>query len=202
MRKNRDAEYLDLIRAEFARDGVIPSYRDLAKLLGLAGSPAIVKIASRLIEAGYLVKKGQRLAPGPRFHEPPTSIDADPARTGDAMPDGLLELTSIDRILIDEPLRTVLLRVGDDSMREAGILEGDLAVVKRGAPCEVGDTVAASVDGGYIVRHLEKNDAGYFLRPAVADPSADKPSGSPDIVGKVTGVVRTRINNSQRADHK
>lgn len=202
MRKNRDAEYLDLIRSEFARDGVIPSYRDLAKLLGLAGSPAIVKIASRLIEAGYMVKKGQRLAPGPRFHEPLASIGSGPAETGYTAPDDLLELISIDRLLIDEPLRTVLLRVGDDSMREAGILEGDLAIVKRGAPCEVGDTVVASIKGGYIVRHLEKNDAGYFLRPAVAEPSADKPSGSPDIVGKVTGVVRARLQNSQRADRK
>jgi repressor LexA len=49
-----------------------------------------------------------------------------------------------------------LLRVRSDAMIGAGILEGDLALVGRGAPAKDGDTVIAEADGEWTMRYLQK----------------------------------------------
>ena len=56
--------------------------------------------------------------------------------------------------LIRHPSSTFFLRVRGESMRNAGILDGDLLVVDRSLTPRPGDVVVAIVNGSFIVKRL------------------------------------------------
>lgn len=58
------------------------------------------------------------------------------------------------------------LRVRGDSMRDAGILDGDVVLVRRGVPADDGDVVVALVDDEATVKTLRRGAAGPELHPA------------------------------------
>ena len=76
-------------------------------------------------------------------------------------------------------------------MRDAGIFEGDLAVVEHRAPTQPGDIVLAVCDGGMTVKTLRRGDDGsYFLDPANPTYEPILPQTSLEVLGVVIGVVR------------
>ncbi len=56
--------------------------------------------------------------------------------------------------LIHHPSSTFFLRVRGESMRDAGILDGDLLIVDRSLNPQPGDIVVAIIDGSFIVKRL------------------------------------------------
>ena len=60
----------------------------------------------------------------------------------------------LQRLLIPDPARTVLLRVGGDSMVGAGIHPGDLVVVERRQPPRNGQVVVARLADGFTLKRL------------------------------------------------
>jgi len=78
-------------------------------------------------------------------------------------------LLTLDDFLIDDPNRTSLHKVRGDSMKDAGILEGDLVVVEHHTATKPGDIVAAHED-----RHMGAHPG----------PGAPENSSSDQEVGK------------------
>ncbi|MCB4757534.1 MAG: transcriptional repressor LexA [Elusimicrobia bacterium] len=64
------------------------------------------------------------------------------------------------------PAKHFALRVRGDSMVEAGILEGDLAIVRMQAVAEEGDIVVARVDDEATVKRFRRRDGQPILEPA------------------------------------
>lgn len=60
--------------------------------------------------------------------------------------------------LIKHPQATFLLRVKGDSMREAGIFDGDVLVVDKAIRERHGHIVVAMVDGEFTVKYLHKRN--------------------------------------------
>jgi DNA polymerase V len=60
----------------------------------------------------------------------------------------------LQRLLIPDPARTVLLRVGGDSMVGAGIHHGDLVVVERHQAPRDGQLVVARLADGFTLKRL------------------------------------------------
>jgi DNA polymerase V len=60
----------------------------------------------------------------------------------------------LQRLLIPDPDRTVLLRVGGDSMVGAGIHHGDLVVVERHKVARDGQLVVARLADGFTLKRL------------------------------------------------
>lgn len=58
-----------------------------------------------------------------------------------------------------------VLRVSGDSMEGAGILDGDLVVVREAGEPRSGDIVAATVSGETTLKRLERGDRGWILAP-------------------------------------
>jgi repressor LexA len=96
----------------------------------------------------------------------------------------------IDSYLIEHPASTVLVRIKGDSMRDAGILEGDMGIVERGREPRSGDIVLAVVDGDYTVKYFYKDKARVILRPANPAYSDIVARESIEIYGVMTGSVR------------
>ena len=74
----------------------------------------------------------------------------------------------LNDVLITHPQATYLLRVAGDSMRDAGIDEGDTLVVNRALKALHGQIVVAVVDGEFTVKHRYQQRGEVRLRPANA----------------------------------
>ena len=76
------------------------------------------------------------------------------------------ERISLDEHLIQHKEATFFLKVDGDSMRDLGILNGDLLVVDRSLNPEHGNVVIAVVDGEFTVKQLQRVHGGYTLHAA------------------------------------
>jgi repressor LexA len=131
----------------------------------------------------------RRLQPGKRFFDR-TLVDSVRAGLPPPANDVLPESFNIDAHLIEIPSRTVLLTVKDNSMTDAGLLPGDVVVVKKGAPAGVGDIVVAIVDQECTVKYLAKDEAGFYLRPGNGSYPDIRSMDSPELFGVVVGEFR------------
>lgn len=113
-----------------------------------------------------------------------------PAGIPQAAQDVTSDTVAIDTYLIDEPSRTLLIRVKGDSMVNAGLLPDDTVVVKRGAPAQPGDIVVARVDGEYTIKYLARDKKGFYLRPGNDAYTDIKPKEELDLFGRVVGAYR------------
>ena len=101
------------------------------------------------------------------------------------------DFLTLDDYLIDDPNRTSLHKVRGDSMRDAGILEGDLVVVEHNSPTKPGDIVVAVVDSELTVKTLRADAKGaYFLEAANPAYEPIYPRTSLELLGIVISVVR------------
>jgi repressor LexA len=188
MRSNQDDRYLAKLQDHYARHGVLPSYAGISELVGFRAKNAAVKLAGRLSEAGYLrVTLNGRLAPDQKFFDRPFLASV-PASKPDTL-EMAFEAMSIDRYLIDRPSRTALIRVKGDSMKDAGIYDGDVVVVERRESADSGDFIVARVDGEYTLKELDFEGKRPVLRPHNRAFAVLRPPRL-EIVGVVKGVVR------------
>ncbi|MEO1001622.1 MAG: translesion error-prone DNA polymerase V autoproteolytic subunit [Cyanobacteria bacterium J06638_7] len=75
----------------------------------------------------------------------------------------------LNEALIRHPSSTFFLRVSGDSMREAGILDGDLLVVDRAIEARAGLVVVAVVEGAFTLKHLRRHRGRWRLEAAHPD---------------------------------
>ena len=105
---------------------------------------------------------------------------------------------SIDfnRDLIRNPDATFYGRVDGDSMIEAGICDGDIAVIDRSVEAQDGDVVVAFVNNEFTIKYLDLShkEEGYIeLRPANRDFQPIRIDDSDRL--EVWGVVVWTIKN-------
>lgn len=82
-----------------------------------------------------------------------------------------------------------LLRVKGESMKEKGIFEGDLVIVKPQKTANSGEIVVALVEGEATVKIWRKKGKQFWLEPA--NPLYQPvPFKQGEVIGKVTGLIR------------
>src|SRR5258705_5429508 len=160
-----DRSYLTALQDYYARYRALPSYASIGSLLGLKSRSSVAALVARLKLAGFLDSTpDRRLAPTRRFFARP--LAETPVRAG--MPDPVdyadADALTIDDYLIERPSQTVLIRVKDDSMMDAGIFDGDLVVVEKRPTAEKGDIVVAIVDNQFTSKRLEPEDCRDMLK--------------------------------------
>ncbi len=69
-------------------------------------------------------------------------------------------------VLITHPQATFLLRVSGESMKDAGIFDGDMLVVNRALKPQHGHIVVAVVDGEFTVKYLHQQAGCIKLKSA------------------------------------
>jgi repressor LexA len=189
---NTDPVHLARLRDHYAQHGALPSYAGLSRVVGFKAKTSAVKLAQRLMAAGFLqAAPGGKLAPTQRFFELP-SMDA-PVRAGAAdFVDQQLaaEAFTLEALLVDSPSTTVLIRVKGDSMRDVGILDGDFAVVDRARSANAGDFVVALLDGKFTLKELRFEGRQPVLTPHNPAYPALRPGSGLEIYGVVRGIAR------------
>jgi repressor LexA len=184
---------LECIQDETCQLGRPPTYRELAKALGGVAVGTIQDHVRTLMKKGFL-EKAEGLARGFRLiHQR-----------------GTLEVPLLGRVPAGRPLEAIeesqgsvsvpaslrgdlfALRVVGESMIEAGILDGDLVVVRQQPHAENGDIVVAMIDGEATVKYLERKSGHVRLLPANPKfkPIEIPPHSENVIQGKVISVQR------------
>lgn len=99
---------------------------------------------------------------------------------------------SLDEILVRHPQAAFLMRIAGDSMREAGVCDGDLALVDRALDPGHGQVVIAIVNDELVCRRLVRRGADVRLESAGgAGPDWVPGDGEElQVWGVVTHVIR------------
>ena len=187
-----DQKHLDALRVYWKEHKAFPSMAKLADVLGLASSGGVFKVIGRLVDAGFLERVDGRIAPTRDFFALPV---LGKVRAGSPQPEDQtagLEMVGVEDYLIRHPERTVFCRVRGDSMKDAGMLDGDMVVVERNRPTKSGDIVVALVDHEMTVKYLypAKGNGGWVLKPANPDYPDIVAQQSLEVLGVVVGVFR------------
>lgn len=192
-RPNNDLAHLRRLRDVYARTGCFPSYSQLAKTLGFKAKNAAFKLAERLIASGYLAKAvGGRLVPGDSFFT--LDISEDEVRAGfgaDGSATGLMQAQALDRLLVSRPSKTVFVKVRGESMVDAGILSGDVAVVETSLAAAHGDIVVAEIDGSHTIKEYRVEHGRRHLIAHGLGRRVLEPKKTLNVIGVVRGIVRS-----------
>ncbi|HLU52025.1 MAG TPA: transcriptional repressor LexA [Acidimicrobiia bacterium] len=199
----RQQQVLDYVRTVVADRGYPPSVREIGEALGLSSPSTVHSHLSALVKAGVIRRDPSK----PRAIEILDGAEVPkPVRDDD-----LREVPLVGRIAAGSPVLATediedvfslptslvgsgpvfMLRVRGDSMVDAGILDGDLVVVRRQPDANDGDIVAAMIEGEEAtVKRLYRRDGQIVLHaenPAYPDMVFD---GDVAILGKVVSVLR------------
>ncbi|GAB7081911.1 translesion error-prone DNA polymerase V autoproteolytic subunit [Megalodesulfovibrio paquesii] len=92
---------------------------------------------------------------------------------------------------IAHPAATFFVRVHGDSMRDAGVHDGDLLVVDRALEPVSGRIVIAALDGELTVKRIKKTADALYLLPENPDyePIRVEPDSSFEVWGVVAYVI-------------
>ncbi|MFM9913101.1 MAG: LexA family protein [Methylophilaceae bacterium] len=99
----------------------------------------------------------------------------------------------LNDLMVQQPESTFYIRIHGDSMIDAGVLPGDIAVVDRSRQAGIGDIVIAIVDGEFTIKTLARAKDGMpLLLPANPKhkPIEIKEHMQFEVWGLVTGTVR------------
>ncbi len=201
---HRQAEILAYIQNAQERSGMPPTRAEIAEHFGFSSTFAAGKHLQALAKKGVIellpgASRGIRL-----LVTPPGGIPL-VGRVAAGSPI-LAEEYIEDHIGIDPRLFGAhvdyLLRVHGMSMKDAGILDGDLLAVQRTPEAENGQIVVARLDGEVTVKRLQRDHARIRLLPENPDfdpIEVDPATADFCIEGIVVGSVRTGFSNQSRA---
>ena len=200
----RQREIFEFIRKYSAKYGYPPTVRDIGKAVGLASSSTVHAHLSNLEKIGLLRRDPSK----------PRAIELLDRAMGSAVdsvrhivrPESLPLVGSVAAgapVLAEENIEDYvavptlaggedgqyLLRIRGDSMKDAGILEGDLVVVREQSTAQNGDIIVALLGEEATVKRFYREPDHIRLQPEnqAMDPIRSK---EVKVLGRVVGLLR------------
>ena len=211
----REKSILAYIETQVRKEGYPPSVREICKAVGLSSTATVHTYLNKLKEKGYIAKEDQKgrtlkVIKGGKYKNQEYISEMQNNENQDVYTaKELVNVPVIGKITAGEPILAVenitdtfpipvdfignsesfMLKVRGESMIEAGILDGDLILVKKQNTAENGDIVVALIGEEATVKTFYKENGYIRLQP---ENSALEPIIVPmcEILGKVAGVFR------------
>jgi repressor LexA len=215
----RQRKVLQVIRDSVQKRGYPPSMREIGEAVGLTSTSSVSYQLSTLQRKGYLHRDVGRprtvevrlpghpaVRPGEHNREAEAEVTADgldiPSQEATYVPlvgriaagipilaeEQVEDILPLPRQLVGEGT-LFMLNVAGDSMINAAIADGDWVVVRQQEDAEIGEIVAAMVDGDATVKTLKRSDGHVWLMPH--NPAYTPILGDDaKILGKVVAVLR------------
>ena len=177
------------IIAFYYKNRRMPSYSEIMKLTGYKTKSAVSYIIDKLIDEGMLAKDRMgKLIPVSLGQTKVLGL----VEAGFPSPaeEELSDTISFDDYLIENKEASYILKIKGDSMKDAGINEGDMVIVERGANYKEGDIVIAEVDGQWTIKYFRKEKGKVYLEPANEKYKPIYPNEELVISAVVRAVVR------------
>lgn len=185
----------DYIAACIQEQGYAPSVREIGEAVGLKSPSTVHFHLKRLEEAGVIAKgagKGRAIALTEQAQRPQPEKRIPIVGNVAAGSPILAEECIEDYLTFDtggHGEEYFALRVRGESMLNAGILPGDLVVVRRQQTANNGEIVVALLEDEATVKRLSRRNGKTWLLPENDDYSPIDGTYA-TIMGKVTAVVR------------
>ena len=193
----RQKEIFDFIRRYASKYGYPPTVREIGKAVGLHSSSTVHAHLANLEKVGMLRRDPTK----PRAIE--LMVDRAKRAIGRSGLPLVGQVAAGEPVLAEENIEEYLevpaviggdrgdyvLRVKGDSMKEAGILEGDYVVVREADEALNGEIVVALIEDEATVKRFFREKDRVRLQPANKD---YKPIRTRDanVLGRVVGVFR------------
>lgn len=189
---NMQKKIYDYIVACVREQGYPPSVREIGEAVGLK-SPSTVHFHLKHLEEAGVIEKGAGKGRAITLTTPPMPEDRVPVVGNVAAGSPILAEECIeDYLTFDTGGRSeeyFALRVRGESMLNAGILPGDLVVVRRQPTANNGEIVVALIEDEATVKRLSLRNGQIWLMPE-NDAYTPIDGSNAQILGKVAAVVR------------
>ena len=221
MLTRKQHELLTFIQNRLDQSGISPSFEEMKDALDLKSKSGVHRLISALEERGFIRRLANRARALEVIREPDTASPRSAPRAPTPAPtprkivaepaNDVIEIPLHGRIAAGAPIEAMevgtmlpvpaallgpgehyALEVSGDSMIEAGILDGDLALIRRTEVARDGEIVVALVRGEEAtLKYLRRERGMVRLDPANAayDPQIYA-SGDVQIQGKLAGLLR------------
>lgn len=201
----RQQQIFNLIRSEIQRTGFPPTRAEIAQTFGFKSVNAAEDHLKALARKGAIelisgTSRGIRLLIDPPVSPSSSSILPIIGRVAAGNP--ILAAEHIEREVGVEPALfsqapDYLLRVRGLSMRDAGILDGDLLAVKKATDARNGQIVVARLGDEVTVKRLQRTANGLSLLPENPDyePIIVRASDDFSLEGIAVGLIRDQSFN-------
>ncbi len=195
---DRQQRIVDCIRAHIAENGYPPTFREICNTVGLKSPSTVDYHMRRLREKGILQYEEGRFRSIQLLDEPQEKKEMPspcmvPLVGNVAAGSPILAQECIEEYIPYDagphPEDYFALRVRGESMLNAGILPGDLVIVRRQPEALSGEIVVALFEDDATVKTFSIRDGRIWLLPENED---YEPIDGTDcqIIGKVVGLVR------------
>jgi repressor LexA len=195
----KQKKLLEWLTGEVETHGLPPSLSEIARNFRLKSKNSVTKLLTALEEKGYIRRSSK--ARGIEVLNP----------EGEPVSRGLMSVPLLGRITAGLPMLAeeqiedwlnlpsslvlgrkdvFLLKVNGMSMKDAGILNGDLVLVKQQKIAEVNDIVVALLEDEATVKRLVKKDGKFYLKAENKEYPNIYPEHEWSIQGKIIGVIR------------
>lgn len=196
---DKQSKLLSFIITEIREKHLPPSLSEMAKFLKVSSKNAVSKMLDQLEEKSYI-----RISGKARGIEVLESI-------GQSMHKGMMKVPIIGSVQAGMPMLAeehiedwinlpqtltknrkdvFLLRVRGDSMKDAGMLEDDLVIVKPTKDVKHNDIVVALLHDEATVKRFIKIQNRVYLKPENENYKNIYPQEEWTVQGKVVGVIR------------
>lgn len=194
----RQQQVLEIIRSYIDQNGYPPSQREIAARLGVSGTLPIIKHLEALEKKGVLRRDSNSRSitltvPVNGATSLPIVGTVRAGRPSPALED-IQGHFSLDRLLLHGG--TFFLRVRGESMIDAAIRDGDLALIRPQPTAENRDIVVAMVEGEATLKEFYRENGQIRLQPRNPDMAPiiiREGEGEVTIVGKVVGIFRSTV---------
>lgn len=194
----RQKTVLEFIRTQISHHGISPTIREIGKFMKISSTNGVRMHINALIKKGYL-KKNKHIARGLVLTSQIAQEILKVPIVG-SVPAGL-PIDAIENIEGELAIDASFLPKGDsfslkvmgDSMKNAGILDGDIVMVKKQNIAQQGDIIVAIIGDEATVKRYFKEQSHIKLQPENSDfDPIIIDSNSPEfrIAGKVVGLIR------------
>jgi repressor LexA len=220
MLTRKQHELLLFIHQRLSETGVSPSFEEMKDALDLKSKSGVHRLIRALEERSFIrrlpnraralevVRMPEKVIP---LKQPAIAVPAAPTKVPVAANDGVLEIPLHGRIAAGMPIEAMegqsslsvpaallgpgehyALEVSGDSMIEAGILDGDYALIRRTETARDGEIVVALVDEAEAtLKYFRREGQMIRLDPANHAYSPQRyQSGQVRVQGKLAGLLR------------
>ncbi len=182
--------YRDKLLTFYKMNRRMPSFSELMKLWGYKTKSAVNYRVNAFIEAGVIAKDSLGKLIPMQLEQGTRVLGLVEAGFPSAAEEELLDVMSFDEYLTPNKESTYILKVKGDSMKDAGICEGDMVIVERRSTVKPGQIVVAMIDGEFTMKYLRKRGTQFYLEPANDRYKPMFPKNSFRVDAVVTAVVR------------
>lgn len=195
---DRQRRIFEFIRTRIVDHGGSPTIREIGTQFKISSTNGVRSHLTALIQKGYL-KKSEFISRGLELVDSLSSSVGRLPIVG-SVPAGIPidAIENVDgEVAMDLSFvpsgESFCLNVTGDSMKDAGILDGDIVIVKKQATANKGEIVVALINGEATVKRYFPEKSRIRLQPENDDFEpiiVDRNSGEFSLCGKVVSLIR------------